>query len=528
MKLALTDAIVQKLSLDNAPKWVENEETKQVELAWEETDKPNYLVYDSSRKAPPGFAVRVGARASVYLVEKMVKGKKLKIDVGLAKGKRGGEKKLPIDSARDIARDKIASAVKHGTNPNRIAEEIEASELTFGMVWDRYIADLKGRARPIKRNSLDSINKARDKFEDWEDRKVRLITGQEVLDRFDLHAVKKGHKTAAEAMGRWATAAINNAIQNEEHNAHAEGRQPSLTYNPFKILITKEKYRDRMQLEREYKAKGVRNPLSFSESVGPFLDAAWEYRRENPRAADFLMIDLLWGLRGDECRSLKWRSQIPDDKAHMERWVDLDKKVVFIHDAKNRGDHEFPIGPFAMALLKLRRSECRKNALWLFEAKMPASKKGLIYVKDGKEVDHRDEDNAGGAWVLPSGIPCEVGHYGDPSVAMDTVRERAGIKAVRGHDLRRTFGAACEKLGLVDRQVKRMLGHAVGGGETLGRYTTPEWKDHIERMEKIEQLILTSAPAVYNALRPSKMAALPEKKEPVIKRGPIRKSRKAA
>jgi integrase len=522
MKLELTNDLVQKMSLTKVPMLGVSFDD------WQPTDKPNYLVYDTSRKAPPGFAVRVGARASVYLVEKMVRGKKLKIDVGLAKGKRGAEKELPIDRARDIARDKIASAVKHGTNPNRIADEIEASELTFGMVWDRYIADLKGRSRPIKKNSLDSVNKARDKFEDWEDRKVRLITGQEVLDRFDLHAKTKGHKTAAEAMGRWATAAVNNAIQNESHNAHAEGRVPTLAYNPFTILITKKKYRDHNQLEREYKAKGVRNPLSFSESVGPFLEAAWEYRKENPRAADFLILDLLWGLRGDECRSLKWREELPDDKAHMERWVDVGNKVVFIHDAKNRADHEFPIGPMALALLKLRRADRRKGVPWLFEPKMPGSRKGLVFMKDGKEVDHTDPENADGQWMLPSGIPCEIGHYGDPSRAMDTVRERAGIKAVRGHDLRRTFGAACEKMGLADRQVKRMLGHAVGGGETLGRYTTPEWKDHMERMAKIEQLILKSAPSVYNALRPAKEQALPEKGEPVIQPGPIRKPRRKA
>jgi integrase len=520
MKLELTNDLVQKMSLTKVP---------ELGIAfdkWQPTDKPNYLVYDTSRKAPPGFAVRVGARASVYLVEKMVRGKKLKIDVGLAKGKRGAEKELPIDRARDLARDKIASAIKHGTNPNRIADEIEASELTFGMVWDRYIADLLGRARPIKKNSLGSVTKARDKFEDWEDRKVRLITGQEVLDRFDLHAIEKGHKTAAEAMGRWATAAVNNAIQNEIHNAHAERREPTLVYNPFTILATKEKYRDRKQLERDYKAKGVRNPLTFSESVGPFLEAAWTYRLENPRAADYLILDLLWGLRGDECRSVKWREDIPDEKLHIERWVDLEKKVVFIHDAKNREDHEFPIAPFALALLKLRREDRHKGVPWLFEAKMPGSRKGLIYMKDGVEVDHTEPENAGGAWLLPSGIPCETGHYGDPSRAMDTVCERAGIKTIRGHDLRRTFGSACEKLGLNDRQVKRMLGHSVGGGETLGRYTTPEWADYCERMAKIEQLILKSAPSLYNALRPSKVAALPEKSEPVIKPGPLRKSRR--
>lgn len=521
MKLALTDTIVQSLSLDNAPMWDEEEK-----VVWKTTDKANYLVYDTHRKAPPGFAVRVGARGSIYLVEKMIKKKKMKIDVCLAWGKRGAEKPISIDKARELAREKIAIAIKHGTNPNRIADEIEASELTFGMVWDRYIADLKGRARPIKKNSLDSVNKARDKFEDWEDRKVRLITGQEVLDRFDLHAVTKQHRTAAEAMGRWATAAVNNAIQNEIHNAHAARREPTLVYNPFTILLTKKKYRDRNQLESDYKTKGVRNPLSFSESIGPFLEAAWEYRKENPRGADFLILDLLWGLRGDECRSLKWREDIPDEKAHIERWVDLKNKVVFIYDGKNRGDHEFPIGPMALALLKLRKFDRRKGIPWLFESKMPSSRQGLVYIKDGKEMDHKEPENAGGQWTLPSRIPCEVGHYADPSVAMDTVRKRAGIKAVRGHDLRRTFGAACEKLGLIDRQVKRMLGHAVGGGETLGRYTAPEWKDHMERMVKIEKLILKSAPSLYNALRPAREPELPEEDEPVIRPGPARKTRK--
>lgn len=514
MQLELSTELVGQMSLSKVP------EPGVRFAAWKGTDKPNYLVYDRSRKAPPGFAIRVGARSSVYLVEKMVAGKKLKIPVGLAKGKKGAEIPMDLDIARDKARDLIATAVKHGTNPNKVAEAIDASELTMAMVWDRYVKDLKARARPVKKNSLNAIEKARSKLSDWDERKVRLITGEEILDRFDLHAVTRGHKTAAEAMGRWATSAVNNAIENEVHNAHAEKRLPSLSYNPFTILHTKKKFRDRQQLERDYKAKGVRTPLSFSDSVGPFLRAAWEYRRENPRAADFLLIDLMWGLRGDECRSLKWREEIPDRVAHMERWVDLDRRVVYIHDAKNRGDHEFPIGPFMLELLKLRRDERREGVPWLFEAKMPSSRQGLIYRRDGVEVDPKVADD--GQWELPSGIPCRVGHYADPTVAMATVKERAKIATLRGHDLRRTFGAACEKLGLVDRQVKRMLGHAVGGGDTMGRYTEPEWQDHADRMAKVEKLILESAPSVYNALRPSKERMLPEADEPVIKPGPVR------
>jgi integrase len=454
----------------------------------------NYLVYDANRDAPVGFAIRVGKKASTFLVEKMVAGKKMKIHVGLARGRKGAEKVMSLAEARQKAFELVGLAKKHGANPSKVAEKIEASELTFGEVWDAYVKHLTTRAEPIKPNSKLSVQKAREKFKDWEDRKIRLITAAEIIDRFDLHAVTHGHRTAAEAMGRWATAAVNHAIEVEVHDAHAEGRAPSLTYNPFTILITKEKYRTGKQLERDYAKKGIRNPLKFSESVGPFVQAAWEYRRENPVAADFLILDLLWGLRGDECRTFKWRDQLTDAEAVTERWIDMESAAARVNDAKNRGDHEFPIGPCAMELLKLRRASQIEGTQWVFPGRF-----------EGVRIGEGEEAEKVGA-----------GHYADPSVAMRTVKERAGIKVLRGHDLRRTFGAACEKLGFTDRQTKRMLGHGAASGETLGRYTTPEWRDIANRMAKVEELILKSAPDVYNALRPRGRAAIEGGTEPKI------------
>jgi len=480
MKLDLTTELIVKMSLEKFP------EPGVPYEKWESTDKPNYLAYDASRKAPTGFGVRVGKNASVFIIEKLVAGKNMKIHVGLAKGRKGTETLMTLDRAREKARELVVVAKKHGVNPNIVADRIDAAELTLGQVWDRYIADLEGRAQPIKHNSKLSIDKARDKLADWEGRKVRMITGEEILNRFDKHAVINGHKTAAEAMGRWATAAVANAIENEVHNAHAEGRAPSLTYNPFTILKTKEKYRSNAQLERDYAAKGVRNPLSFASTVGPFVKSAWEYRKENPVAGDFLLIDLLFGMRGDECRTFKWRDKLTDAQAVTERWVDLKQAVARVSDAKNRGDHEFPIGPCALALLKLRRAAQSEDQSWVFPARSPASVSG---------------------------------HYSDPSVAMATVRDRAGIKTVRGHDLRRTFGAACERLGFSDRQTKRMLGHGVAGGETLGRYTAPEWQDIAHRMAKVEEVILAAAPPVWNALRPPKAPRIAEAVEVVIELG---------
>ena len=485
MKLELTSDLMPKMTLEAFPE--PGVPVKQ----WKPAVGPNYLVYDTHRKSPTGFAVRVGKKASVYLVEKQVAGKNMKIHVGLARGRKGDEQVIDLDTARERAHELVATAKKHGANPKVIGERIEAAELTLSQVWNQYISHLTGRSKPIKPNSLDSLKKGRAKLKDWEDRKVRMITGQEIIERFDLHALTRKHRTAAEAMGRWATSAVNNAIENEVHNAHSEGRAPSLTYNPFTILITKEKYRDRNQLERDYKAKGVRNPLTFTGTVGPFVKAAWAYREQNPVAGDYFLLDLLWGLRGDECRSTKWRDQISDAEAVTARWVDMEAKVVRINDAKNRGDHEFPIGPCAYELLKLRREAQLQGEQWVFPAKSPNSMKG---------------------------------YYSDPSVALKTVRDLAGIKVVRGHDLRRTFGAACERLGLNDRQIKRMLGHGVAGGETLGRYTSPEWQDVSDRMKKVEEEILKIAPTVFNALRPRGAHRMDDSEAAVIDPSPKRRA----
>ena len=438
---------------------------------------PNYVVYDEHKDAPPGFALRIGRTSGVFLVDKRVAGRKLKIPVGLAAGKKGAEKVISLTEARDQAWGLAQLAKKHGANPKDVADQIEASELTFGQVWDTYLNYLRSKQPPIKPNSELSLDKARQKFEDWENRKVRLITAKEVLDRFDFHAVEKKHRTAAEAMGRWATAAVEKAIEREIHDAHSAMRPPSLTYNPFTILRTEGKYRTNEQLEREYKVKGIRNPLSFTNAVGPYVRAIWDYRKQNPVAADFIFLTMLWGMRRGESATFQWRDRISDAEAAVGRWVDIDRAIGFVGDAKNRGDHEFPIAPCAIELLKRRRADQRADETWLFPTSSPMSKKPYL---------------------------------SDPTVAMKTVKENAGLKVVRGHDLRRTFGAACEKLGFSDRQTKRMLGHAVAGGESVGRYTGQEWEDLVSRMHRVEELIFSKAPSVYNALRPKNAPRMPD------------------
>lgn len=91
------------------------------------TPKANYLVYDDHRDAPVGFGIRVGKTASTFLVEKKVAGKKLKIHVGLARGRKGAEKPIELAAARAKAFELVAVAKKHGANPKKIAEKVTRS-----------------------------------------------------------------------------------------------------------------------------------------------------------------------------------------------------------------------------------------------------------------------------------------------------------------------------------------------------------------------------------------------------------------
>lgn len=476
MKLMLDQDLVLKLRLDSIPTarpdgrlggWQANPEGP--------GQKPNFIIYDSSPKSPTGFAVRVGKKRSVYIVEKKIDGKLQKFVVADATGADAVE----LSAARLRASEMIAETKRTGVSPGVAAAKRDAAEITLGEAWEEYKSSLTTRAEPIKDSTKNTLQNAWRKLEHWKDRKVRTISAREVLDLFEEHAADppagKGHRTAAEQMGRWVTAAVDHAIALEAHDAASENRPPVLTYNPFTILKTEKKYRGQKKLEQDYKKKGVRNPLVFSTTLGPWIEALWNKRPENPIGCDFLLLTLLWGMRRGESCKVKWRDLIDDKEALTSSWVCLKEKKVFLHDTKNRMDVEMPIAPCAMEILRRRREFV---ADWTGPQKI---------------------------WVFPSrSSRAGAGHYSCPNHTIQVINEAAGVKTFRGHDMRRTFGAVCERLGFTDLQIKRMLGHSDHSNST-DRYSRADWDVVVERSRRVEETILSAAPAVYNALRPSKL-----------------------
>ncbi len=456
MKFTLNQNIVLRLTLDKKPHAILDGKLQYI-------DNPqgtDYILYDDHRDAPTGFGVKVAKTKKTYIIQRRVPGGKvIKVKVGNVSDF------INIDTARDKARNLVQVAKDTGQNPNAIERQKLASEVTLAEAFTQYREHLLGRPKPAKQNTLTVFDRSVCKFNAWKNRRVKDLSGQEISQMFDSIAATA--RTTAEQTFRWANVAVNYAIQLEVHDAASQQRNPSLTYNPFSILKLNQKYRTRSQLEASYKAKGIRKPLSIHETMGPWLNAINNRRKNNRTGCDYLFLSTLWGSRKNEGADLKWRHLIADNETAISSYIDLDARTVYFRDTKNGEDHELPLTDAAYELLLQRKNLIKKdkNSKWVFPAKSKFSK---------------------------------TGHYSDARSLISYVCEDAKIKKIGMHDLRRTMGRIAEELTSY-AMVKRVLNHS-NLSDPTSRYTETEWERLKEVMQRIELHILATAPVVFNML----------------------------
>lgn len=200
-----------------------------------------YLITDNHRDSPVGFGVKVSATKKTYIIQRRVSSPGNRPTTG---GKAPSEviratignvsDFVSIDQARDAARNIVQSIKATKRNPSAIKREMDAAELTIGEVFAQYRNHLQGRAKPAKPNTLTVLNKAEHRLLDWAGFRVKELTGNEILRKFDEIALRA--RTAAEQTFRWVNVAVKHAIEIEAANAQTQQRAPSLSYNPFNIL----------------------------------------------------------------------------------------------------------------------------------------------------------------------------------------------------------------------------------------------------------------------------------------------------
>lgn len=391
MKTTLSQAfIINKLSIGVKPTL--NHAGKVVFEANPE-HKP-YIVFDDHRDSPVGFGVKVSLTKKTYVIQRRVSSGDRSVSEGkkpssVLKVKVGNVSDFPnIDQAREVARQLVQTMIATKRNPNRIKRETEASELTISEVFAQYRNHLMGRSKPAKPNTLAVLDKAENRLSEWAGLRVKDLTGNEILRKFDEIASRA--RTAAEQTFRWINVAVRHAIEIEAGNAQTQQRQPSLSYNPFSILKVQKKFRTRSELEDSYKAKGVRNPLSPKDTLGRFLTALHNKRSFNRLGCDYLLLTVLLGARKEETASLCWREVLTEEEARTTSYVDLENRMIRFFDTKNRNDHELPICDATKRILEDRRDIVNDNEKradkrkWVFPARSSRSKIG--HYSDSKSL----------------------------------------------------------------------------------------------------------------------------------------------
>ncbi|MFZ3017302.1 MAG: tyrosine-type recombinase/integrase [Gallionella sp.] len=458
MKILLNQAIVLKLTIDQKPLV---DDTGKI-IGYEPNPKHTpYLVTDIHRDAPRGFGVRVGKTQKSYLLQQRHGKKVIQVVFGNIANF------ATIDIARKRAMKDADEVRVTGKNPKVAKRERSAAELTLRQCFDEYLAYMTNRAIPVKPNTVLGFNKSRRKFADWEDIKIRDLNSKKITERFDEIAAKT--QTAAEQCFRMATTCVNYAIKIEMEDANNEGRAPLLSFNPFLTLTNKKKFRSREELERVYKIKGIRRPLSVRETLGPFLEALWKKRKENPTGCDYWLTCFLLGTRKMEAAYLYWRDALTEQEAASSSWVCMKTRRIFFFDTKNRTDLLLPIPDGLFELFKQRRERAEyateRHAKWVFPARSKFSKNG---------------------------------NYVDGRTLLRYICTEAEITNIAPHDARRTFGNVAEEVTSYG-MVKRLLNHQ-NHSDPTSRYTEAEWERTKEVQQKIECVMLATAPVVYNAL----------------------------
>lgn len=434
-----------------------------------------YIVFDDHRGAPVGFGVKVSLTKKTYVIQRRVSSSDRnasedKKPSSVLKVKVGNVSDFPsIDQARELARQLVQTMIATKRNPNKIKRETDASELTISEVFAQYRQHLLGRSKPAKPNTLSVLDKAENRLKEWAGLRVKDLTGNEILRKFDEIASRA--RTAAEQTFRWVNVAVKHAIDIEASNAQTQQRQPSLSYNPFSILKVQKKFRTRSELEDSYKAKGVRNPLSPKDTLGRFLTALHNKRSFNRLGCDYLLLTVLLGARKEETATLCWRESLTKEEAKTTSYVDLENRLIRFYDTKNRNDHELPICDAVKRILEDRRDIVQ-------------------------EAETRPEKQK---WVFPArSNRSKAGHYSDSKSLREYLCVEADIVKLGMHDLRRTFGRVAEELTSY-AVVKRLLNHR-NTTDPTERYAEPDQERVFEALQRIELHMLMTAPTLYNAL----------------------------
>lgn len=225
------------------------------------------------------------------------------------------------------------------------------------------------------------------------------------------------------------------------------------THNPFVLTLS--------DVPRVPIRKGGLIPTD--DKSKRWLRHVWQARKSPAHrvavTADYLILDVMWGVRKTQMLVLRWRN------------IDLEKGLVTFPPETTKGGREqiIPFGPLAKEILEARRARTGKTNLDGTLAKpksgpvLPTGDDDWVFIST--KLSTKEETFNGHKHIV------EVRHV------LDSAEDEAGL-SITSHDLRRTFGSITFLHTGSVQAVAAALSHSTGMATTEG---------YIQTMARVEE-----------------------------------------
>ena len=510
MRCVLTKENVKKLNINFRPVI---KGTQMVGVEPNPSRKP-YIVYDSHPDSAKGLALYVGVSKATFIVKRRVDQKVVTKKIG----ELGDLNFNMADELRDVRVQARRESfdVKNSIDRKAMKEANRiVNQMTLGSVLKEYLTAYQTRPNP-RPNSVKSIEAAIKRVKPWTDMPVTSISSKTIDEMWKtiLGVGATQIRTATEQTMMWCRAAFGRYLMLLSIDQNLPGFERRLIVNPFQYAKTK--MRTRQQLEQNYDAKGLRNPLDNTpDRLGRWLDAVWTKRESNRSAADYMLLTLLIGARRNETAGVVWKHRIPtgDSEVHRYNYVDLKEKVVVLQETKNGVAHKAPMGNFLYLLLTERDKDfsAKSHGMYVFPASSKNPNQVAVHYNSPREFTYSlrkvlDADNREQRWVEFWATHLAERGLKEGKTPATRIKKELGVARAAFdetytpewvftmHDLRRTFCSVAVNIdGMPYAVVQKLMNHGRMSDVTMryGKLTDEKLRQHMQILE--DELLKHSA-----------------------------------
>lgn len=391
------------------------------------------IVWDTDLK---GFGIRVSRTKKVYVCQKSVRGKNVRVRLGSL-----ADFRTPEDARASAL--KILSRLASGENINetnrqkRIKEEIrKRNGVTLKQAFERF-----KEVRGLKPKTLYDYEKGFDRnFKDWKDLKITEITRQMVSERH-----QKIKKNVIRNRKR-KKLPIDNTTGNYEANVNMKFIQSLFTFimgeyenENGESIVSRNPVQKITQTKTWFKVRRKKSIIKNHE-YPEWYKAVMELKNETVK--DYFIFQLLLGLRKDEGLKLERKN------------VDLMAKTIKVNDTKNGEEVLLPMGKYVFKMIRRRL----------------------------KKVGNHP-------YVFPSNVRKNK-PMAQTRIFVDEIREKTKIYWTL-HRLRAGFINMCKRLRLPIYEIKELVNHNIDSdGDVTTGYMVSDPEPLREPMQRIEDELL--------------------------------------